>query len=219
MLSRSKIYHKVETGKDVKKIYIFCEGDREVNYFTYFKGFSSNIDIIPISNENGKSDPQKLSENASLKLFGSGEEKPKLNFRDDFNDEVWFVIDTDRWNEGNKIELLRENCLEQINWKIAQSNPCFELWLYFHFYKSKPLEVEIKNFDTFKKFVDYKITGGFDSRKHPILFQEALVNSENNVELENNQPKYLSTEVHILAKSILPFIKEIIDQCLKLVNK
>ncbi len=219
MLSRTKIYHKVETEKDVKKIFIFCEGDREVNYFTYFKGFSSNIDIIPIPNDNGKSDPQKLNEDATLKLFGSNQEKPKLNFRTEFNDEVWFVIDTDNWNDGNKIESLRNNCSKQANWKVSQSNPCFELWLYFHFHKTKPLDGEIQNFESFKKFVDSKILGGFDPRKHPLLFQEAILNSENNFETENDQPKYLSTEVYVLAKSILPFIKEIIDQCLQLPNK
>jgi RloB-like protein len=219
MLSRTKIYHKVEVEKDVKKIYIFCEGDREVNYFTYFEGFSSNIDIIPIPNDNGKSDPKKLYEDAILKLFGNNEEKSKLSFRIEFNDEVWFVIDTDRWNEGGKIEALRANCLEQTSWKVCQSNPCFELWLYYHFHQSKPMENETQKFDSFKTFVDYQITGGFDNRKHPILFQEAILNSENNFENENNQPKYLSTEVHVLAKSILPFIKEIIDQCLQLLNK
>lgn len=219
MLSRTKIYHKVEAEKDVKKIYIFCEGDREVNYFTYFEGFSSNIDIIPIPNDNGKSDPKKLYEDAIHKFYGNNEEKPKLSFRAEFNDEVWFVIDTDRWNEGGKIESLRANCLEQPNWNVCQSNPCFELWLYFHFHQSKPLENEIKKFDSFKMFVDSKITGGFDHRKHPIMFQEAIANSENNFDVKNNQPIFLSTEVHILAKSILPFIKEIVDHCLQLPNK
>ncbi len=171
MLNRSKIYHKVEAEKDVKKIYIFCEGDREVNYFTYFKGFSSNIDIIPIPNDNGKSDPKKLNENAILKLFGSNEEKPKLNFRVEFNDEVWFVIDTDRWNKDNKIESLRKSCLQQTNWKVCQSNPCFELWLYYHFHQSKPSKIEIERFSSFKSFVDSKILGGFDSTIHPIFFK------------------------------------------------
>ena len=48
-LSRNKIYEKVETKIDAKKVYIFCEGEEtEVKYFKYFQGLSSNIDIIPI---------------------------------------------------------------------------------------------------------------------------------------------------------------------------
>ena len=71
-LSRNKIYEKVETKIDAKKVYIFCEGEEtEVKYFKYFQGLSSNIDIIPIPNDNGKSDPLKLKENANLLFFGN----------------------------------------------------------------------------------------------------------------------------------------------------
>lgn len=216
MLSRNKIYHRVEVEKDVKKIFIFCEGDKEVNYFTYFKGFSSNLDIIPIPNNNGKSDPQKLNEDALLKLFGNEDEKPKLNFTEELGDEVWFVIDTDNWNEGNKIGKLKENCSKQKNWRVTQSNPCFEIWLYFHFHLTKPIGNEIQNFNSFKEFVNNKIPGGFNPNKHPLFFQDAILYSTNNFEAENDQPKYLSTEVFNLANSILPFIKEAIVHCLKI---
>jgi len=215
MLSRNKIYHKVEIEKDVKKIYIFCEGDREVYYFTYFKGFSSNIDIIPIPNFKDQSDPQKLNEDAILKFKGNDKEKPKFNFRVELGDEVWFVIDTDRWNEGNKIEILKKNCSHQKNWNVTQSNPCFEIWLYYHFHAVKPQEEEIDGCASFKEFVNNNIPGGFNSTKHPLFFQDAIKNSESNFETEKNQPKYFSTEVFHLAKSILPFIKEIIDHCLQ----
>lgn len=67
-LNRNKIYLKVEAFKNAKKIYIFCEGDREVNYFWFFQGFASNIDIVPIPNDNGKSDPSKLKAQAELSL-------------------------------------------------------------------------------------------------------------------------------------------------------
>jgi hypothetical protein len=60
-LSRNKIYEKVNSFKNAKKVYLFCEGDKEVNYFKFFQGFASNIDIIPIPNDNGKSDPIKLA--------------------------------------------------------------------------------------------------------------------------------------------------------------
>ena len=219
MLSRNKIYIKEQPGKDAKKIFIFCEGDREVDYFKYFKGFSSNIDIITIPNDNGKSDPEKLKEDALLKFFGNEKEeiKPIYILSKEYKDEIWFVIDTDRWNEGNKIENLKEFCStnsKENQWKATQSNPCFEIWLYFHFYTTKPLESEIAS-STFKEFVNIKIPGGFNSNKYPLLFQDAINSSENNFEVLNNQPKYLSTEVFLLAKSILPFIKETIDNCIK----
>lgn len=215
MLTRNKISQKLDVGKDVKKIFIFCEGDTEVNYFNYFKGFSSNIDIVPIANTDGKSDPKKLKEDAVLKLFGNEFEKPKLNFSKDFGDEVWFVIDTDHWNQGNKIEDLRTNCALQTKWSVVQSNPCFELWLFYHFEKLKQIEEEISKFFSFKDFLNHKIKGGFNKWKHPIFIQDAILNSEKNFETNGNQPALLSTEVFLLAKSILPFIKDNIDKGLE----
>ena len=93
-----------------------------------------------------------------------------------------------------------------------QSNPCFELWLFYHFNEKKPLETEIEKYVSFKDFVNDKIKGGFNKCKHPIFIQGAILNSEKNFETKGNQPALLSTEVFLLAKTILPFIKDNIDQ-------
>jgi len=214
MLSRNKINIKAEPIKEAKKLFIFCEGDREVNYFKFFKDLSSNIDIIPIPNELGKSDPEKLYNNAFLLIIGSKNEKPKFTFNIDSGDEVWFVIDTDEWNNGDKINILKSNCSKQNKWFVTQSNPCFEIWLYFHFHPENPKIAEIENCTSFKEFVNNKIPGGFNPKKHPQVFQTAIKHSENNFESENGQPKYLSTEVYVLARSIQPFVKEVIDKIL-----
>ena len=126
-LTRNKIYQRLPPNRDAKKVYIFCEGDREVSYFNYFTNISSNIDIIPIGSEEGKSDPVKLKDQAIVYF-----QKTSLNA--DYHDEVWFVIDTDRWNEKEKIAQLKNFCLEnktdQNSWEVSQSNPSFEVWLY-----------------------------------------------------------------------------------------
>ncbi len=215
-LSRSKVYEKAEPSKNAMKIYIFCEGqDTESKYFGYFKGLSSNINVIPIPNQNGQSDPLKLKERAIFLFYGD-EDLPEssLEFKlsKEYKDQVWFVIDTDRWNEGNKIGLLREFCdsknTEYPHWFVAQSNPCFELWQYYHFYDTKPNEVEVNQCTTFKEFVAIQIRGGFDSRKMPIELSAAIENSINNFESTNNQPKLYSTEVHLLGQIVLPFVKD-----------
>lgn len=212
-LSRHKVYEKVEPFKNAKKIYIFCEGDREVHYLKFFQGFASNIDIIPISNENGKSDPTKLKAQAEKCL-----ENNSVWLSIELADEVWFVIDTDRWNEGNKIGELRnyvEDKQKSYNgWFVAQSNPSFEIWLYYHFNSEKPNDSEIKATQTFKDFVATKIKGGFDNRSMPLEIQQATLNAENNFEFENGQPKLYSTEVFKLAKQIIKFTKSQLDQCL-----
>lgn len=212
-LSRHKVYEKVEPFKNAKKIYIFCEGDREVHYLKFFQGFASNIDIIPIPNENGKSDPTKLKAQAEKCL-----ENNSVSLSKELADEVWFVIDTDRWNEGNKIGELRNYVEDKQKtydgWFVAQSNPSFEIWLYYHFNSEKPIDSEIEAAQSFKDFVATKIKGGFDNRSMPLEIQQATLNAENNFERENGQPKLYSTEVFNLAKQIIKFTKVQLDQCL-----
>ncbi|MBU0487433.1 MAG: RloB family protein [Bacteroidetes bacterium] len=215
-LSRNKVYEKLHVQKDAKKVYIFCEGeDTEIKYFRYFQGFSSNIDIIPIPNSDGQSDPQKLKENAELLFFGNATTLPKYCLIDEYKDEVWFVIDTDRWNTGNKIQILKDFCKsknKQTNqWFTVQSNPCFELWLYYHFKEVKPNEEDVNRFSSFKEFVNNQIKGGFDKRSMPVELESAIRNSLKNFETENEQPKLYSTEVHHLGQVIIPFVKHQLD--------
>lgn len=225
-LSRHKVYEKVEPFKDAKKLYIFCEGEvrgAEIGYFNYFKGFASNIDIIPIPNDNGKSDPTKLKENSEFLFYGNETISPKYKLSKELKDEVWFVIDTDRWNEGNKINTLKtyiaERNIEYQGWFIAQSNPSFELWLYFHFYTEKPKVEDVKNFVSFKQYVNSKIKGGFDNRSMPLEIQKATSIAEKNFQILNGQPELYSTEVFSLAKLIISFTKSQLDKCLNELKK
>lgn len=216
-LSRNKVYEKLETAKDAKKVYIFCEGeDTEINYFKYFQGFSSNIDIIPIPNSNGKSDPIKLKENANILFFGNETTSPTYKLSKEYKDEVWFVIDTDRWNEGNKIQILKDFCKLKERWTVVQSNPCFELWQYYHFYKDKPkLEITSK-YSSFKEFINNQIKGGFDNRRMPIELKFAIKNSLENFEIENEQPKLYSTEVHVLGQVIHSFVQNQLEKAIQM---
>lgn len=219
-LSRNKVYEKVAPFKEAKKIYIFGEGEKkEIDYFNYFKGFTSNIDIIAIPNNNGQSDPIKLKENSELLFFGNDSIDPKYILSAELNDEVWFVIDTDRWNEGDKINSLRsfvnEKNLNYVGWFVVQSNPSFELWLYYHFNSEKPTGIEVKNFASFKEYVNANIPGGFDNRKMPLEIQNASNIAERNFEISNNQPDLYSTEVFHLANQIIKFTKTQLDQCLE----
>lgn len=213
-LSRSKIYEKVQPFKSAKKVYIFCEGEkREIDYFNFFRGISSNIDIIPIPSENGKSDPYKLKQKAEELFFGSD---PIYKLLKEYEDIVWFVIDTDRWNEGGKINTLRTFVKEKNesnkSWFVAQSNPSFEIWLYYHFHSDKPKSDEVRSFKSFKEFVASKIIGGFDSSRMPLEIQQATSNAEKNFESVDGQPDLYSTEVFHLAKQIIAFTKTQLDR-------
>jgi hypothetical protein len=59
--------------------------------------------------------------------------KLKREAKDEFNfeaaDELWMIIDTDRWRDISEIV---QECKEQGNMFAAVSNPNFELWLLLH---------------------------------------------------------------------------------------
>ncbi len=228
MIRRRKDYSKKDPTKDASKIYIICEGkETEKNYFEFFEGLSSNLKLIIIPPENGKTDPLKLMELAKKQLL----EDTGLYTLDYMqNDKVWFAIDTDSWEKEGKIQPLRDFCAVQNDevkkldekkpyeaWKVAQSNPCFEIWLYYHFYDNPPTEDEVTEQNSMKSYLDSKIAGGFNYQKDPVRIKDAIVNSEKIFKRqENGNPALFSTEQHLLGKEILEFVKTEID---KLKNK
>jgi hypothetical protein len=204
-MKRNKLYTRREPTKEGKLYFIFCEGaEKETTYFHFFNRISSQIivQIVPIMD--GKNSPMGLYNNAIANLLKRDENHtPSYQLND--ADEVWFIIDTDKW--GKEIDVLRDNVGKHQNWFVAQSNPSFEVWLYYHFEKVKPT-VNIKNW---KAFLNDIIKGGFNPNKHPIYIETAIANSETNYSSTNNQPDIISTELYLLAKKILPLVKADLD--------
>lgn len=218
MIERRKDYTKRTPSKDASKIYIVCEGrESEINYYEFFEGLSSNLQLIVIPPEDG-TDPLKLMEQAKRQLLGETR-LYTLDFMQ--NDKVWFAIDTDTWEKEGKIQPLREFCAAQNEkvrenhdemrpyeaWHVAQSNPCLEIWLYYHYYDSLPDMNEIKNYPSMKAFVDSCIAGGFNYQKDPVRLKDAIENAERTFKRkENGNPDLFSTEQYLLGKEILRFV-------------
>ena len=57
---------------------------------------------------------------------------------------------------------------------MAQSNPSFEIWLYYHIYDSKPTDEEVEKVHSFKEYVNSKISGGFNFQIHPVFLEDAI---------------------------------------------
>jgi len=209
MIQRKRIFEKAAPSKDAQKIYVFCEGDtREKDYFDFFEGMSSNLEIIPLAPYDHKSSPNNLINYAELLFYG---DSPKYVLDFQQNDIVWFVIDTDKWAEGGLIELLRSYCskgnssLSYKAWRVAQSNPSFEIWLYYHVYGEMPTDKEVILYGSFKDYVNAKITGGFDSRTMPIFIERAIRNAAHNFITDENGPMRYSTEVYFLGQDIIKY--------------
>lgn len=215
-LSRNKIYDRLAPSKDSSKIYVICEGAKtEVKYFSYFDKFSSNLQIITVPPENNQTSPDKLMALCERKFFT---ENSQLSITD--RDEIWFVIDTDQWNVGNKIAKLKEYCCtkQEQSYRVfmVQSNRSFEVWHYYHHYATAPNEEELVNFGSFKEYLHEKIAGGFNPNTMPILIFEAIENAKSNFSCdENDQPILHASEVFRLGERIV----ELIGPDLKLAKK
>lgn len=224
MITRRKYYEKRSPSRDARKVYIFCEGEgTEPDYFSFFEGLSSNFQIIVIPPENG-TDPLKLMALAKNKLL---DETCKYSIDYMASDSVWFVVDTDTWEEEGKIARLRDFCDSQNEtitekysevkpyqaWSVVQSNPCFEIWLYYHLYNKKPKSKDVEAHGTFKEFVNASISGGFNFQRDPVRLQDAISNSLENFScILDGSPELYTTEVFRLGVEILLFVKRQLDR-------
>lgn len=93
-------------------------------------------------------------------------------------------------------------------WNVAQSNPCFEIWLYYHFYDKRPDNKEVEECNTFKEFVGKKINGGFNYDADQVRLSEAIENAEKIFKDSDNKLSIYSTEVYLLGKDILSFVRK-----------
>jgi hypothetical protein len=204
-MKRNKLYTRREPEKEGKLYFIFCEGERrETTYFYFFNRLASQIIIQIVPIEDGKNSPMGLYNNARQNLIAS-QENPNPAYAVNDEDEIWFIIDTDKW--GAEINALRNSVSQHKSWFVAQSNPCFEVWLYYHFEKEKPKEAV----ENWKLFLNNLGQGGFNPNKHPVHIQTAIVNSEAIFSTSNNQPDIATTEVFVLGKKILPLVKSDIE--------
>lgn len=224
MITRRKDYSKQFPSKDARKLYLFCEGEgTEPDYFTFFKELSSNLEIIALPPESGM-DPLKLMKLAKSKLL---EEDSRYIMDYLASDSVWFVIDTDSWEKEGKITPLRDFCAANNTefperytevkpysaWNVVQSNPCFEIWLYYHFYEDAPKSEEIEVYPTFKAFVSNAINGGFNFQNDQVKVRTAIANAKTNFKRdEEGKLELFSTEVYELAEVIIPFVRQHLDR-------
>ena len=218
MIERRRDYGKKNPSRDAHKVYIVCEGKvTEPNYFRFFEGLSSNLQVITIPPSDG-TDPLKLLERAKQILIGKDRE---YDVEYAHRDTVWFVIDTDTWETEGKITPLRKFCstknksiskeFDEIKsypaWNVAQSNPCFEIWLYYHLMETPPEDYDSTK-ERFKTYLDRVLPGGFNYDRHPVYLQDAIQNAKVNFRTDKDgKITMFSTEMHLLGTEILGFVK------------
>ena len=223
MILTNRLFKRELPSREAKSIYIFCEGaKRESQYFRYFKEWDSRINLeIYQLNPHEDNSPLGLLAIAKQSILSSekNNHNPKYTFQE--NDEVWIVLDTDidkTRSRKPQIIQIEQFCEQKKGWFVVQSNPCFEVWLYYHSSSKKPVFEGDAYCAAWKKMLDSSISGGFNSRRHPIYIERAIGSAEDNFELHDGAPNTGSTEVFELAKSIFPLVKAKIAEELKKIN-
>jgi len=194
-------YEKKAPFRDAFYFIIVCEGtNREPNYFRFFDGMSSRVKIVPVESQQGSA-PKLLIDVAikKEKELGAIDEK----------DRLWFVIDTDRW--GSQLHDIRLECQNHPHWTVVQSNPCFEVWLYFHA-KSKLPEIDnLESCNSWKPHLPQLIQGGFNADMHPIAIEVAVANAKAGYRATGYLPNPGSTQLWKLGEELVSLVKKELD--------
>jgi hypothetical protein len=114
------LHRTTATLRDARLIVVATEGQETEK--VYFSGFQSpRLHIHVVACEDGKSAPQHVLERLA-------------RFKSDYelagDDQLWLVVDVDRWRDRTLSEVAAECNRSRIN--LAVSNPCFELWVALH---------------------------------------------------------------------------------------
>ncbi|MDP4176060.1 MAG: RloB family protein [Bacteroidota bacterium] len=205
---RKKRGYKRETPaelvRDYKLFAIACEGSKtEPEYFGIFEYFSPKIkvDIIEskvsdaemLATHNNRSAPKWVLDRAMKYI-------ERVGLIDE--DELWFVMDIDKWSP-EQIREIAEYCAKYINWHIVLSNPCFEVWLYFH-KKSDISKSKSVNSQDFKTEITSFFSGGYNPYKIIHLLPDAIANAKaNDSDPDHYAPKHKETKVYLLGEAIM----------------
>lgn len=199
----------VELVRDYKLFAIACEGGkREPLYFKVFEHFSQRVtvDVIEaiVSDEEMKSKHQLRSAPRWVldRAVTYIEREGLLD-----EDELWFVLDTDRWS-FEQLSQVNHYCERFPNWHIAISNPCFEVWLYFH-KKQNIAASASQTCNEFKSEISEFADGGY----HELKFIGDLRSAIENARRADPQPAYFLPDIKVskiyrLAENIMAFIGE-----------
>lgn len=200
-----------EPSRETKKpILIAVEDEKSARY--YFEKFRDTLRksrVVVIADHVGSS-PKSVIEAAKiaiaerLKLASLGE--------DDVFDETWIVFDTEGPQNASRHKAAKNaiDQAQQLGFKLAVSNPCFEYWfiLHFEYYVNqladgtaarKRLEKHLKN--------PYRKGDCLFEQTFPLI-RTAISNSEKvwrerHVDIKHPCHCHPSTQVHELAKTLM----------------
>lgn len=194
----------VEKKRDYRLFAIACEGSvRERDYFECFEVLSSRIsvDLIADVDEDGN---VVVSHNSSPDHVLQRTQVYANNTDLIEGDQMWIVVDVDRWPE-EQLSILAQECYSR-GWNLAISNPCFEVWLCYHMEEDIPDEGEIKESAYFKNHLSLLTVEGYSPEVYsPLAFNAIEVAKAKDTNPGMRIPPYKVTHVYRLMEQMKNF--------------
>jgi hypothetical protein len=193
--------------RDYTLFAIACEGYKtEPEYFQLFSYMSRKIkvDIIDYTNTEESDQPGIEQKSAPKWVLDKAVKYIDTEGLID-EDTLWFVLDVDRWDR-EQLRNIAQLCQDKPNWHIVLSNPCFEVWLYFH-KKANIADSKSVTCRDFKHEISTFESGGY----HPLKFIPYLLTAIANAKAADNSkehysPEFKETKVYLLGESLLEII-------------
>ena len=205
-----------EAFRDARLIVIASEGkDTERIYFKALAKEYTNPRVHVHILERSEDEQNNSSPEHVLKQLNDYKSQYEL----EADDELWLVVDKDRWTEAMLSRVATE-CSQEVAMHMALSNPCFELWLLLHLEDAASLTLEeqmlwmenrrkSKNADPYLKVRLRQKMGSYHESAYDA--QMLIANVETAIEqaraLDKNPadrwPQTLGTRVYLLAESIM----------------
>ena len=196
-------YRRRESFKDSSMFIIGYEGNiKDPKYFYRIeeelieprKAF-----IHPLPPDNGESAPKKVLER--VKDFV---EDPKRGVDIEPGDNIWFVLDVDRYPKV-QFDEVNEYCNMEKQRKLAISNPCFEIWLWMHIEDVD--KITSKTSKMLKNELHEKLNSlSFNGDYIPFM-KDAIKRAYIADSSKTYYPDSYSTKVHLLVEELLKYSK------------
>lgn len=186
--------------RDASRIVISCEGAwTEPNYFKYFENASRKLSVhLTGKDEDPSLSAPKWVEDRTKRYID------KVGISE--IDEVWLVMDVDRWDEKYFRELFKI-CKKHPKWNIVLSNPCFEVWLYLHINSKIPGDTLTSQ--DLKHLLSLMVKGGYTPEEFIPKILYAIKYSRM---LEKDSKYYFpaknTTKVYLLAERLISIMGE-----------
>lgn len=217
MRSRNSLMReRREAFRDARLIVIASEGkDTERIYFKALAKEYTNPRVHVHILERSKDEQNNSSPEHVLKQLNDY----KGHYELESDDELWLVVDRDRWTEA-MLSRVGTECAQDNFMHVALSNPCIELWLLLHLVDATLLTPEeqqlwmenrrkSKNADPYLKVRLRQEMGSYHESSYDakMLIEHVEVAIARAKALDKNPadrwPQTLGTRVYLLAESVM----------------